>query len=170
MSTGRPGSTPSCASDTAFGWARKRFARLMKAAGIAGVRPGRRGKTAIRIPGIAPATELVNRDFKPSGPNLLWVADITYLRTGEGWLYRAAVQDAFSRLDRGLVSDHPHPRHAGHRCARDGALPAAAAPGADPPLRPRLAAQAQPVLATVARWREGTSRPDGLALVLVVAS
>jgi putative transposase len=29
---------------------------------------------------------------------VLWVADITYLRTGEGWLYLAAVQDAYSRL------------------------------------------------------------------------
>jgi putative transposase len=76
---------------------RKRVARLMKAAGIAGVRPRKRFTTTIRIPGITPATDLVNRDFKPSGPNVLWVADITYLRTGEGWLYLAAVQDTYSR-------------------------------------------------------------------------
>jgi putative transposase len=69
----------------------------MKAAGIQGVRPRKRFKTTVRIPGITPATDLVNRDFKPSGPNVLWVADITYLRTGEGWLYLAAVQDAYSR-------------------------------------------------------------------------
>ena len=69
----------------------------MKAAGISGVRPPKRFTTTIRIPGITPATDLVNRDFKPSGPNLLWVADITYLRTGEGWLYLAAVQDTYSR-------------------------------------------------------------------------
>jgi len=74
----------------------KRVARLMKAAGIAGVRPKKRWKT-IRIPGITPATDLVNRDFKPARPNMLWVADITYLRSGEGWLYLAAVQDAYSR-------------------------------------------------------------------------
>jgi putative transposase len=76
----------------------KRVARLMKAAGITGVRPRKRWKTTIRIPGITPATDLVERDFNPTGPNLLWVADITYLRTGEGWLYLAAVQDAYSRL------------------------------------------------------------------------
>lgn len=76
---------------------RKRVARLMKAAGIAGVRPRKRFKTTIRIPGITPATDLVQRDFQPSGPNVLWVADITYLRSGEGWLYLAAVQDAYSR-------------------------------------------------------------------------
>ena len=77
---------------------RKRVARLMKAAGISGVRPRKRFKTTIRIPGITPATDLVERDFNRSGPNVLWVADITYLRTGEGWLYLAAVQDTYSRL------------------------------------------------------------------------
>jgi transposase InsO family protein len=76
---------------------RKRVARLMKAAGISGVRPRKRWRTTIRIPGITPATDLVERQFRPDSPNVLWVADITYLRTGEGWLYLAAVQDAYSR-------------------------------------------------------------------------
>jgi putative transposase len=76
---------------------RKRVARLMKAAGISGVRLRKRWKTTIRIPGITPATDLVERHFRPDRPNVLWVADITYLRTGEGWLYLAAVQDAYSR-------------------------------------------------------------------------
>jgi putative transposase len=76
---------------------RKRVARLMKAAGISGVRPRKRWKTTIRIPGITPATDLVERQFRPTSPNVVWVADITYLRTGEGWLYLAAVQDAYSR-------------------------------------------------------------------------
>ena len=76
---------------------RKRVARLMKAAAISGVRPRKRWKTTIRIPGITPATDLVERQFRPTSPNLVWVADITYLRTGEGWLYLAAVQDAYSR-------------------------------------------------------------------------
>jgi putative transposase len=75
----------------------KRVARLMKAAGISGVRPRKRWKTTIRIPGITAATDLVERQFRPNSPNLVWVADITYLRTGEGWLYLAAVQDAYSR-------------------------------------------------------------------------
>jgi putative transposase len=76
---------------------RKRVARLMKAADITGVRPRKRFKTTIRLPGITPATDLVERQFRPQAPNVLWVADITYLRTGEGWLYLAAVQDAYSR-------------------------------------------------------------------------
>jgi putative transposase len=79
----------------------------MKAAGIAGVRPRKRWKTTIRIPGITPATDLVERQFRPTAPKVLWVADITYLRTWEGWLYLAAVQDAFSRRVVGWsMADH----------------------------------------------------------------
>lgn len=77
---------------------RKRVARLMAAAGIAGVRPRKRRLTTIRVPGVEPASDLVCRQFRPTEPDRLWVADITYLRTGEGWLYLAAVQDAYSRL------------------------------------------------------------------------
>jgi putative transposase len=76
---------------------RKRVARLMKAAGIAGIRPRKRWRTTIRVPGVEPATDLVRRDFRPDRPNVLWVADITYLRSGQGWLYLAAVQDSYSR-------------------------------------------------------------------------
>ena len=94
----RRGSTRSCGSSTRSGSGASGSRGLMKAAGISGVRPRKRFKTTIRIPGITPATDLVERDFNRSGPNVLWVADITYLRTGEGWLYLAAVQDTYSRL------------------------------------------------------------------------
>lgn len=76
---------------------RKRVERLMRAAGISGLVPKRKGRTTIRVPGVRVADDLVERDFHPAAPNVLWVADITYLRTWEGWLYLAAVQDAFSR-------------------------------------------------------------------------
>jgi putative transposase len=69
----------------------------MKAAAIAGVRPRKRWRTTIRVPGVEPATDLIERDFRRDGPNVLWVADITYLRSGEGWVYLAAVQDTYSR-------------------------------------------------------------------------
>jgi putative transposase len=74
---------------------RKRVERLMREAGISGLVPKRRGRTTIRVPGVRVADDLVRRDFRPAGPNVLWVADITYL--WEGWVYLAAVQDAFSR-------------------------------------------------------------------------
>lgn len=43
------------------------------------------------------APNLVNRHFEASGPNQLWASDITYIPTGEGWLYLAVVLDLFSR-------------------------------------------------------------------------
>jgi putative transposase len=49
------------------------------------------------LPGVRVADDLVERQFRPAGPDVLWVADITYLRTWEGWVYLAAVQDAYSR-------------------------------------------------------------------------
>jgi len=69
----------------------------MRTAGLSGLVPKRRGRTTVRVPGVRVADDLVNRQFRPAAPNVLWVADITYLRTWEGWLYLAAVQDAFSR-------------------------------------------------------------------------
>lgn len=76
---------------------RKRVERLMRQAGISVLVPKRRGHTTIRVPGVRVADDLVRRDFRPAAPNVLWVADITYLRSWEGWVYLAAVQDAFSR-------------------------------------------------------------------------
>lgn len=86
---------------------RKRVERLMQAAGLSGLVPKRRGRTTIRVPGVRVADDLVQRQFRPTAPNVLWVADITYLRTWEGWLYLAAVQDAFSRRIVGWsMADH----------------------------------------------------------------
>jgi putative transposase len=76
---------------------RKRIRRLMRQAGISGLVKVKKGRTTIRVPGVRVADDLVERCFKPDAPNVLWVADITYLRTWEGWLYLAAVQDAYSR-------------------------------------------------------------------------
>jgi len=76
---------------------RKRVERLMRTAGISGLVPKKRGRTTVRVPGVRVADDLVERQFKPDAPNMLWLADITYLRSWEGWLYLAAVQDAYSR-------------------------------------------------------------------------
>ncbi|MEX2353590.1 MAG: IS3 family transposase, partial [Gammaproteobacteria bacterium] len=43
------------------------------------------------------APDLVQQDFTASGPNQKWVSDITYVWTGEGWLYLAVVMDLYSR-------------------------------------------------------------------------
>jgi putative transposase len=76
---------------------RKRVERLMREARISGMMRRKRGRTTISVPGVRVADDLVDRQFRPAGPNQLWVADVTYLRTWEGWLYLAAVQDAYSR-------------------------------------------------------------------------
>jgi putative transposase len=76
---------------------RKRVERLMRAQGMTGAVPRKRAKTTIRMPGVRPAGDLVGRDFAPSAPDQLWVADIKYIPTAAGWLYLAAVLDCFSR-------------------------------------------------------------------------
>lgn len=85
----------------------KRVARLMRNAQIAGVHRRRRSGLTIRDPKATPAPDLVNRHFAASGPDRVWVADITQHRTWEGWLYLAVVVDAWSRKVVGwAMADH----------------------------------------------------------------
>jgi len=76
---------------------RKRVARLMAAAGIRGCCRRRRHWTTRRDDTAAPAADLLERDFSVDAPNKRWVADITYVRTWEGFLYVSFVLDLFSR-------------------------------------------------------------------------
>ncbi|MDQ5828908.1 MAG: IS3 family transposase [Actinomycetota bacterium] len=80
--------------------ARKRVARLMREAGLFGCGGRRRkARTTLRSRSerTPPAPDLVERNFTPEAPDRLWVADITYVRTWEGWLYLAFVLDTYSR-------------------------------------------------------------------------
>ena len=86
---------------------RKRVERLMRRAGLSGQIARRRGRTTIRVQGIRTAPDLVERDFAPTDPNRLWAADLTYIRTWEGWLYLASVMDCYSRRIVGwAIADH----------------------------------------------------------------
>ena len=76
---------------------RKRVERLMKAAGLKGVSRRKFVTTTVRDERARPAKDLVDRNFYAAAPNLLWVADITYVPTWTGFLYLAVVLDAFSR-------------------------------------------------------------------------
>jgi len=71
--------------------------RLMRADGLAGVVRGKVRRTTIPDPTAERARDLVCRDFAPAAPNVLWVADITYVSTWSGWVYVAFVIDAYSR-------------------------------------------------------------------------
>lgn len=79
---------------------RKRVARIMSEYGWRGTtrgnarRPRGTGKQAAHAPRVP---DLVGRDFSAKGPNEAWFADITYVRTRQGWLYMAAVMDIWSR-------------------------------------------------------------------------
>lgn len=86
---------------------RKRVERLMKTADISGLLPRKRRRTTVRLPGVRVAPDLLERDFRPDGPDQTWSADITYVSTWEGFLYLAHVQDLFSRLIVGWsMADH----------------------------------------------------------------
>jgi putative transposase len=87
---------------------KKRVARLMRGAGLAGRCPKRFRRTTIpSATAAAEPADLVCRDFNPRVPDRLWIADITYVRTWEGWLYLAVILDAFSRRVIGwALADH----------------------------------------------------------------
>jgi len=75
---------------------RKRAARLMRLAGVAGCHR-RRFHTTRRDPARPSAPDLVKRAFVAAAPNRLWVADLTHVPTQQGFLFLAVVLDACSR-------------------------------------------------------------------------
>ena len=76
----------------------RRVARIMRQQGLRGVsRRAAHPVTTIRDDSATPAADLVQRDFHAIRPNLLWVADITYVPTYEGFLYLACVLDVCTR-------------------------------------------------------------------------
>ncbi len=76
---------------------RHRVARLMRQARLRGsIKKRYRVPSGRRAVGPV-AANVLNRDFRPRGPNQVWAGDITYVRTEEGWLYLAVVLDLYSR-------------------------------------------------------------------------
>lgn len=73
-------------------------AKLMRGHGIRAKSPRRFVRTTDSNHHLPVAPNILDRDFDPEGPNERWCADITYIPTGEGWLYLAAVEDLFSRM------------------------------------------------------------------------
>ena len=76
---------------------RRRVARLMRVASLRGCMRGRKRRTTRRDPRATPAPDLLRRDFVAGEPNKIWLADITYVPTQEGFLYLAFIRDTHSR-------------------------------------------------------------------------
>lgn len=75
----------------------KRVERLMRAHGIVGVHKPVKVRTTIPAEDAPPLPDLIGRRFAPGRPDVAWIGDITYIPTGEGWLYLASVLDLGSR-------------------------------------------------------------------------
>jgi putative transposase len=95
---GAPRVQAELADDYGIGLGRKRVARLMRELGLAGVSRRRKGvRTTVRAKEAPAAADLVRRQFQAEGPDRLWVADITYVSSWEGYVFLACVIDAWSR-------------------------------------------------------------------------
>lgn len=77
---------------------RDEVARLMRLNGICGARRNRKRRTTIPDPAGARHPDLVERRFTTTGPNRLWVTDLTYVPTSAGGAYGCFITDAYSRM------------------------------------------------------------------------
>jgi len=85
----------------------KRVERIMTGLGLQGACGRRKLRTTVRDPGAAPAPDLVQRRFTSYRQDSLWIGDLTYIPTDEGWLYLATVVDTYSRRLLGWsLADH----------------------------------------------------------------
>ena len=81
------------------------IASVMKELGLVAVQPRAYKVTTVRGEGDIYPSDLIARDFTSSVPGMRLVGDITYLRTGEGWLYLATVIDLATRMVVGWCTD-----------------------------------------------------------------
>lgn len=94
-----------------FAIGRYRTRRLMKQMGLKVVQRVAYKVTTKRKHGDAVADNLLNQNFDPVAPNEVWAGDVTYCRTGEGWMYLAVVMDLYSRrivgwhIDKRMTTD-----------------------------------------------------------------
>jgi len=103
---GQPRMTPELV-ELGFTVNHKRVERLMRVHGIVGVHKPAKVRTTIPAEENPPMPDLIGRRFAPGEPDVAWVGDITYIATGEGWLYLSSVLDLGSRRWLGYsMADH----------------------------------------------------------------
>ena len=154
-----------------------RVRRLMKKNGIAARHKRKFRATTDSRHNLPVAPNRLEQDFVTERPDQVWLTDVTYLWTDEGWLYLACVLDLYSRLIVGwAMSERQRPASC-DRGPGDGLLPASSGARSRSPQRPRLgvlqsrlpeAAQAvrhglldEPqgqTATTMRRWRAGSRR------------
>jgi putative transposase len=88
-----------------IGCGRDRVARLMKVHNLRCKKQKRYIATTKSDPSKKPAPNLLDQNFEAEAPNQKWSSDITYIRTGEGWLFLVLVVDLFSRKIVGWAMD-----------------------------------------------------------------
>ena len=94
---------------------RDQVARLMRAAGIKGVRRGKQVRTTKPDPAAPRHPDLVNREFTATAPNQLWVTDLTFVPTWAGVGYVCFIVDAYSRMIVGWRVGFAYAHHYGAR-------------------------------------------------------
>jgi putative transposase len=102
----------------------KTIAASLRRQGLRAKASRRFSPVSYREHGLPISENLLKQDFYASGPNQKWGGDITYLRTGEGWLYLAVVIDLWSRSVIGLVDVLTDDGTACLRCTADGVMAA----------------------------------------------
>lgn len=95
--------------DSGLSIGRRRVARLMRENGMTARQKWRFKRTTDSLHAFPVAPNLLDQDFAAIGPNRKWGADISYVRTREGWLYLAVIIDLFARRVVGwAASDRLH--------------------------------------------------------------
>ena len=97
---------------------KKKVHRLMRRNGMAGRFRRRTCRTTFPGPDGYVIADLVGRRFDPGAPDVAWCQDITYVPTGEGWLFLASVLDLGSPPAARLLDGRPHAHRAGPRRLR----------------------------------------------------
>ena len=105
--------------DIGESWGINRVHRLMKVGGLKSQRGYRKPRVHTGTSAVV-AENTLDRQFNPTHPNQLWVTDITYIRTHEGWLYLAVVIDFIFTSCCWLVYEIENDDRSGFRCLIDG--------------------------------------------------
>ena len=148
------------------GVSRGRIERLMRRHGIRAITARAwHPRTTDSRHDLPTAPNLIDRNFTAAAPNQVWLADITYIRTDQGWLYLAAVMDLYSRKIVGYAMDDHLRTELPLAALRNGVEGSAPGRRPDPSLRPwRPICLGRLSQDLAVRPRQGFDEPQGRLL------